>query len=95
MHNDKKWRIRDKSIPGENIWGISSCSNGWKVFFKLFGANIFIAMACLDPGNIAADISMAMQIGYSGYWVLLLAHFLMYFYQDITLTISKFLYIKI
>ena len=95
IHNGKKWRIRDKTIPSQSIWGICSCCSDWKVFWKLFGANIFVAMACLDPGNISADISMAMQVGYSGYWILLLSHFLLYFYQDITLTISTILYLKI
>lgn len=32
-------------------------------FWRTIGGNIIISMACLDPGNIAADISIAGNSG--------------------------------
>ena len=45
-------------------------------------------MACLDPGNIAADIDIANTSGLSSFWILLLAHILCYFYQDASLSVA-------
>jgi len=46
-------------------------------------------LACLDPGNIAADIDIANTTGLKSFWILLLAHILLYFYQDAALSLAS------
>lgn len=57
-------------------------------FFSIFGGAILISMAALDPGNISADIDIAGKVGLNSFWILLLAHVLMYFYQDASLSLA-------
>ena len=60
----------------------------FKQFCSIFGGSILISMAALDPGNIAADISIANTTGLRCLWILLLAHILCYYYQDASLSVA-------
>jgi len=66
-----------------------SKGSSFKQFCSVFGGAILISMACLDPGNIAADIDIANTTGLKSFWILLLAHILLYFYQDAALSLAS------
>jgi hypothetical protein len=84
-HSDQESDILRECKPIE-----VDVNNGsaFKQFMSIFGGAILISMACLDPGNIAADIDIANTSGLSSFWSLLLAHILCYFYQDASLSVA-------
>jgi len=59
-------------------------------WFTLVGGAIIISIACLDPGNLQGDIQVAQDMRYKSIWVLLFAHFLLYFFQEMAINSAVF-----
>lgn len=55
---------------------------------QIIGGAVLISIACLDPGNLLGDIQAAQALRYSAFFLLLLAHFVLYFVQELTIIIS-------
>ena len=57
---------------------------------KLLGPGILVAIAYLDPGNLAGDIEAGVKGGYHLLWVLMLSTLLGYFFQVYSIKIGLF-----
>jgi NRAMP (natural resistance-associated macrophage protein)-like metal ion transporter len=60
--------------------------------WTLIGSAIIISIACIDPGNLQGDIDLSREMLYKSLWVVVLAHVLLYFFQEMSFvvgTVSK------
>jgi NRAMP (natural resistance-associated macrophage protein)-like metal ion transporter len=60
--------------------------------WTLVGSAIIISIACIDPGNLQGDIDLSREMYYKSIWVIVLAHVLLYFFQEMSFvvgTVSK------
>ena len=57
-------------------------------YLKIMGSAIIISIACLDPGNLLGDIQIAQSMSFKASWVILMAHFLLYFFQELSFVVS-------
>jgi natural resistance-associated macrophage protein len=56
--------------------------------WKMIGTAIIISIACIDPGNLQGDIDLSRDMHYKSIWVILLAHVLLFFFQEMSLTVG-------
>lgn len=56
--------------------------------WMMIGSAIIISIACIDPGNLQGDIDLSRDMHYKSIWVILLAHVLLYFFQEMSLTVG-------
>ena len=61
---------------------------GHKDVLIAIGSTILISMACLDPGNLQGDIEVSQDMSYKSIWVILYAHILLYFFQEISFVVG-------
>ncbi len=59
-----------------------------KQWMQIVGSAVLISIACLDPGNLLGDIQIAQDMHYKSIWVILLAHFLLYFVQELAFVVG-------
>ena len=68
--------------------GLSNGDN--KKWFKLIGSAILVAIACIDPGNLQADIEVSQKMFYKCIWIVLFSHILLYFFQIIAIKLTLY-----
>jgi Mn2+/Fe2+ NRAMP family transporter len=59
-------------------------------WFKLIGTAVLIAIACIDPGNLQADIEVSQNMYYKCIWVVFFSHILLYFFQAIAIKLALY-----
>lgn len=57
-------------------------------WLKVVGGAILVSIACIDPGNLQGDIQVSQAMGYKSIWVLLFAHIMLYFFQEMAIMIG-------
>lgn len=59
-------------------------------WINIIGSSILVSIACIDPGNLQGDIQVAQEMSYKAIWVLLFAHVLLYFFQEMSIDLAAY-----